>query len=357
MKEVICNLHNHTIYSDGTGTFASVAQAAIRQGVNVVIVTDHNILVKGVESYFESAGKRTLVLTGEEVHDQDRRPQKNHTLVIGARKEMARFASNPQELFDQVNANGGSAFLAHPNEYDLPMFHEPDISWVSWDVDGFTGMELWNGFSEFKTYARTIPRLLFYAFFPEFIAHGPHPATLKKWDELLSMGKKVFAVGGSDAHALDFHKGFFRKTVFPYDFHFSAINNHLLVDNDLVGDVEADAKQVYYALKHGHSFVGYDLPCSTKGFSFTLETDDQVGQLGDTVQLKRGGTLRVHTPAKADIEIVHDGKVFKSAKDSSALVVTVTERGYYRVQCTIDFLGKKRGWIYSNPIFCTASSA
>jgi len=353
MKEVICNLHNHTIYSDGSGTFTQVAQAALQQNVDVLITTDHNVLVKGVERVFEAKGKKLLFLTAEEVHDQDRRPQKNHTLVIGADKEMAHIASNPQKLMDEVKQSNGMAFLAHPNEYDLPMFHEPDISWVDWEVEGFTGLELWNGMSEFKTHARSIPQVLFYAFFPEFIAHDPHPATLQKWDELLSAGKKVFAVGGSDAHALDFHKGFFRKIIFPYEFHFSAINNHLLVESDLVGDVEADARQVYFALKNGRSFIGYDLPCSSKGFSFTLESDDEVGQMGETIQIKRGGTLRVHTPAPADIEIIHNGKVFKAAENASALLATATEKGYYRVQCKIDFLGKKRGWIYSNPIFCT----
>lgn len=352
MKELICNLHIHSTYSDGTGSYSSITNAALRQGVDVVIITDHNVLVQGINKYFENGKKRTLLFTAEEVHDQSRRPQKNHTLVIGASNEMAGFAFDPQVLIDQVAANSGLTFLAHPHEYDLAMFHEPDISWTSWDVKGFTGIELWNGFSEFKTYARSLPKVLFYAFFPEFIALNPHPLTIQKWDELLTLGNKVFAVGGSDSHALDFRKGFFRKTIFPYDFHFSAINNHLLIEDDLTGDVELDRRQVIQALKLGHSFVGYDLPASTKGFSFTLETDDEIAQMGDSITLKRGGTLRVHTPFTSEIEIVHNGKTISQNERCTTLVKTVTEPGYYRIQCKIDFLGKKRGWIYSNPIFC-----
>ncbi len=353
MKELICNLHIHSTYSDGTGNYREIANAALRQGVDVVIITDHNILVQGINKYYDSNNKRTLLLTAEEVHDQNRRPQKNHTLVIGPPHEMAGFAYDPQVLIDQVTANNGLTFLAHPHEYDLPMFHEPDISWTSWEVKGFTGIELWNGFSEFKTYARSFPKALFYAFFPEFIAHSPHPSTVQKWDELLTYGEKIFAVGGSDSHALDFRKSFFQKTIFPYDFHFSAINNHLLLENDLSGEVDLDRRQVIHALKTGHSFVGYDLPSPTRGFTFSLETDDEVAQIGESVQLIRGGTLRVHTPSEADIEIIHNGKIFSQSEKSTSLVKTVTEKGYYRIQCKIDFLGKKRGWIYSNPIFCT----
>jgi len=352
MKELVCNLHIHSLYSDGTGTYSSIAQAALRQGVDVVIITDHNVLVKGVERYFENNSRKTLLLTAEEIHDQNRQPQKNHTLVIGAGVELSGYAANPQELIDEVSKHHGVSFLAHPHEYDLPMFHEPDISWVSWDVEGYTGFELWNGFSEFKTYAKTFPRALFYAFFPEFMAHSPHPQTLRKWDELLTNGKKVYAVGGSDAHALDFRKAFIRKTVLPYDFHFSAINNHLLVQNELSGDLELDSRQVYSALQTGCSFIGYDLPSSTRGFTFTLENEDQVAQMGESIRLIRGGTIRVHTPVKADIEIIHNGRVIQSTEGSSSVVKNVTEPGYYRVQCKIDFLGQKRGWIYSNPIFC-----
>ena len=47
MHEAVVNLHMHTRYSDGTGTHRDIAQAAIAAGVDVVIVTDHNILVQG----------------------------------------------------------------------------------------------------------------------------------------------------------------------------------------------------------------------------------------------------------------------------------------------------------------------
>ena len=41
MEEILVNLHMHTTYSDGTGTHAELAQAAIQAGLDAIIVTDH----------------------------------------------------------------------------------------------------------------------------------------------------------------------------------------------------------------------------------------------------------------------------------------------------------------------------
>ena len=49
MPEIVINLHMHTRYSDGSGTHKDIAQAAIQNGLDAVIVTDHNVLVEGVE--------------------------------------------------------------------------------------------------------------------------------------------------------------------------------------------------------------------------------------------------------------------------------------------------------------------
>ena len=74
MHEIIVNLHMHTRYSDGSGTHKDIAHAAMKTGVDVVIVTDHTVLVQGVEGYYRIHPRRVLLLVGEEIHDQDRDP-------------------------------------------------------------------------------------------------------------------------------------------------------------------------------------------------------------------------------------------------------------------------------------------
>ena len=68
MHEIVVNLHMHTVYSDGSGTHKDIARAALKTGLDAVIVTDHNTLVSGPEGYYSEAGRRVLMLLAEEVH-------------------------------------------------------------------------------------------------------------------------------------------------------------------------------------------------------------------------------------------------------------------------------------------------
>ena len=73
MEELIVALHMHTVYSDGTGTHAELAAAGLRAGVDVLIVTDHNVLVSDIEGYTQEGKRRLLLLSGEEVHRSEER--------------------------------------------------------------------------------------------------------------------------------------------------------------------------------------------------------------------------------------------------------------------------------------------
>lgn len=353
MHELSLNLHMHTRYSDGNASHAEIAQAALRAGIEAVIVTDHNVWVNGPEAYYPAAEgeRRVLMLVGEEIHDRTRLPQKNHLLVFGAGRELSSFAPDPQQLLDAVAQAGGVAFIAHPCETDAPLFHEPDISWVDWNVSGYTGIELWNGMSEFKSLLTSYPRAAFHAFNPARIARGPFPETLKLWDDLLAQGKRVVAVGGSDAHAMPAHMGPMRRILFPYEFHFRAINTHLLLPRPLGNDLFEDRKLIIDALRQGHAFVGYDLPASTRGFRFTAQGSEATASMGDEISAKNGVTFQIRLPLRAECRLLKDGKVAKSWQDRDVCTHITTEPGVYRVEAYLPYLGQRRGWIFSNPIY------
>jgi DNA polymerase III alpha subunit len=76
MHEFVINIHMHTRYSDGHGTHAEIARAALRAGLDAVIITDHNVQVDGPQGYFKEGGNKVLLIIGQEVHDQAREPQK-----------------------------------------------------------------------------------------------------------------------------------------------------------------------------------------------------------------------------------------------------------------------------------------
>jgi len=351
MHEIVINLHMHTVYSDGTGTHKDIAQAAIKAELDAVIVTDHNVLVQGVEGFYRVGRSRLLLLVGQEVHDQDRDPQKNHLLVFNANRDLSTLADDPQSLINGVNEAGGLSFLAHPRDLANSAFNEPDISWEAWDVHSFTGLELWNGLSELKTVLHTKLNGVFYAFLPQFIAHHPMLETLQRWDDLVSNGRRVVAVGGSDAHAMHMHMGPLHRVIFPYDFHFRTVNTHVFIPEPLSGDVPTDKRMIYEALAQGRCFVGYDLPASTRGFTFKGRGLEQSVIMGEEIPSKGGVTLQAHLPKPAEIRLLKDGKIIGIWKDSQACAYSASEPGVYRVEAWRNYLGLKRGWIFSNPIY------
>jgi len=351
MHEIVASIHMHSRYSDGTGTHAEIAAAAQQVGLDAIIVTDHNVLVKGLEGYYEDADSRVLLLTGEEVHDQARQPQKNHMLVLGAGAEVAHFAGDPQELVDRVQALGGLSFLAHPFDQDMPLVQGPDISWVNWDLKGYTGIELWNGLTEFKGRFSNWPEAIFYAYWPRLIANGPDPRTLRKWDELLNSGRRVAAIGGPDAHALAARKGPFRRTIFPYEFHFRTLNTHILLDEPLTGDLGTDKVAIYRGLGAGHAYVGYDLPMPTRGFRFWAKSGGEQVVMGDELVLDGEARIRAHFPVCADIRLLRNGELVQGYPRHDALNLDIDEPGVYRVEAYRKYLGRSRAWIFSNPIY------
>ncbi len=359
------NMHMHTLYSDGEKWHADIANDAIAAGLDFIVVTDHNVLVKGVEGYYENENGRVLLLTGEEIHNVRREPQASHLLVYGVETELAACAAHPQQLIDAVREQGGYCFLAHPHEKDCRLFPYPNLGWHDWPVEGFTGLEIWNYMSSFiSALVQALERLpveielldkltaLRLALNPQKFVVGPEPRTLALWDELLAQGKRITAVGNSDAHATPMSMGPIKRVIFPYDFLFRAVNTHILLERPLTGDVTQDKQLIYRAIGKGHSWVGYDMPHPTSGFRFS-GTSKGKGIMGEQVKLNAGATLQISTPARANIRLIRHGEVVASIANDTHLTHIPTEPGAYRVECTIPYEGRERGWIYSNPIYLT----
>jgi hypothetical protein len=355
MHEIVVNLHIHTLYSDGTGLHGDIARAALRCGLDSVIVTDHNVWATGVDRYVHEDGKRVLLLAAEEIHDRSRVSQKDHLLVLGARKDLAPLGEDMTALLDAVRRNGGQAFIAHLVDPPAPAFDEPGISWENWSVTGFAGIEIWNGFSELKAHLHTWLHGLIYAFLPALVAHGALPSAIERWDHLL-LKHPTAAIGGSDAHALHRRTGLLRCTVFPYDYHFRALNTHVLLKAPLTGDVDADADTIYTALAAGSCFIGYDLPQPTKGFRFTARAGDTETSMGECITTRRGVTLQAELPAPAEIRLLKDGHPVHTIADGRALTWVSSEPGTYRIEAYRRYLGRRRTWILSNPIYVHQSA-
>ncbi len=357
------NMHMHTPYSDGEKGHTAIAADAIDAGLDFIIVTDHNIWVQGHEGYIVNDRGRVLLLCGEEVHDVRRDPQCNHLLIYGAERELSPYSADPQTLIDAVAAAGGCCFLAHPHELDLPLFGgKPDLGWKNWEVTGYAGLEIWNYMSSFANeIARLVPagardnlpnklRALPVALRPEKYVTAPEQATLDQWDALLAQGRRIVAVGNSDAHGTPMHLGPIQREIFPYEFLFRAVNTHVVTSEPLQGDYAHDKQIILHALSLGRAWVGYDLPHTTRGFRFTL-AGARPAVMGDQRPWEPGLTMQVRTPAMARIRLIRHGEVVAEEACSTLLAYTPPTPGAYRVECSLPYLGRERGWIYSNPIY------
>jgi hypothetical protein len=351
MMELTGNLHMHTGYSDGTLYHAVLAAEAARAGLDFLLTTDHNVYVRGVDRWHEFAGaRRVLLQVGEEIHHQNRAPQKNHLLAFGISSDLSRLAPDPQKLIDAVRDAGGAAFLAHPFDPAAPIVPEDSLGWVSWEVQGYAGLEIWNYMSEFKSLLRSRLRMIFYALFPSLGICGPDGETLAQWDRLLAEGRRVAAIGGSDAHGNSYSLGPLRKSVFPYGYLFRAVNTHVLVDA-LTGAVEADGRAIVDALRTGRSWVAYDLPKRTNGFRFWAEGRSTQTALGGEIDFSSEPVLRASFPSPAQWKIIRAGDGPVAGGSGSTIVFSPSDPGAYRLEARRRFRGRMRGWIFSNPIY------
>jgi len=350
------HIHIHTSYSDGAKLHADIVRDAIAAGLDFIIVTDHNLWVDGVEGYYgdEKSG-RVMLLVGEEVHDVRRQPAGNHCLVLGAEQEMSPHAADPQALIDAANAAGGFCFLAHPFEIGSTVLKGGELGplgWEDWEVTGYTGLEIWNYLSEFKSHLSSKLTAIRAAYRPERFISGPFQQTLQKWDELLTSGRRVACIAGGDIHGGAYRLGPLKRTLFPYEFQFRALNTHILTSKPLSGEFSRDKDMVLNALRQGNAWVGYDAAGDTAGFRFSAQALKRQTIMGDILTLKKGGaTLQITAPGPGHIRLLRNGETVAETAARPHLLYQTSEPGAYRVEVFTRYGGAKRGWIYSNPIY------
>ncbi len=149
MYEYTANFHQHTTTSDGAGTHEEVIRAGAEANLDVMVFTDHNVYVPGIEGWYDE----TLVLMGIEVNDTSLEREINHSLCLGVDRDLNEYETDPQALIKAVNDCGGAGFIAHPFERPAPSFGYDIYPWLNWEVQGYTGLEIWNYMSETKSHA------------------------------------------------------------------------------------------------------------------------------------------------------------------------------------------------------------
>jgi hypothetical protein len=123
------------------------------------------------------------------------------------------------------------------------------------------------------------------------------------------------------------------------------------VPQRLSGELATDRKVVLDALAQGNAFIGYDLPASTRGFRFSAHGKDEAVIMGGEINSGGGVTLQIRLPQPGECRLLKDGQEIKLWKRQQNCAHVITQPGAYRVEAYIGYYGKRRGWIFSNPIF------
>ena len=351
-------VHVHTNGSgDGSGTADEVAEAAARQGLDFVLVADHNSNRSDAE-----VRKGVLLAIAEEAST---RP--GHLVVLGAGNDW-RDSDDPRAgdmeyAVPRARAGGEAGlrrpggtliFVAHPsgpNTWDDPDFHDYD------------GLEIWNADSEWRmgdgvldwlhaVYGLRVPS--------EAMVHLlDRPDEALAWFDSVSTERPLAALCSVDAHArINVTRSWFIP--FPsYSQMFALARMHVLVGRPRSGDPGADALALFDALGDGRAYCAFDVLADGSGVTLTVNSGGREVGMGASIPWSPGATLRAGLPPAgelAKIDLVRNGAIVATARGRDP-AFDLDRPGVYRVEVSLPTPGLRRGWVpwlFTNPVYVPA---
>lgn len=386
-------IHVHTYLShDSMGTPQEIIAAAQRASVDFIITTDHYgwltdgpVIARGLRG--EHGG--VLFVVGAEMRDG----------IMPLFLDHPPIRYNPhqrlQGFVDELLASGAVVFLNHPDDPRR-----------RWDLQGWTGMEIYNLHADARRARPSIlfrlseqfwsmeryPLLVFHQIFREPRQY------LARWDRL-AQRRKIVGIAGNDAHQnngirlvvsnqgtvlltdtsgaeqapwwegdgrisralaraafgeLTPGRTLWRVDSDLYERGFRFVNTHLLAP----AKTEADLRR---ALEAGHAYVAFDSLVTATGFDFALRRDAAFGSktgqevyptaiMGDEAPFESGTALEIRSPVAATLRLIRDGHLVHEAVGRQWRF-PVSAPGVYRAEAHLNVRGKLLPWIYSNCIY------
>jgi hypothetical protein len=341
-------IHFHSDYSfDGRTPLPAIISAAHDNGLDFLMLTDHSTLRAKEEGYEGWHGK-TLLIVGQEIA-----PRFNHLLIFDTdtpiHVDKDDEGIDPQSYLNAVQEEGGICFLAHPDHEGTALFHVKHYPWLNWNVDGYTGIGVWDFMTDWQNSLRGYFRAVLSYFFPGFFLQGPQPATLERWDRL-NRTRRVVGIGECDNH--DTLKRFLKisLSVFPFRKAFRFVRTHVLTRTPFTADHHRDKDLVFQALRDGHVYIAQEYFHKARGFFFAVKEGDREGIMGDIFLLDHKALLSVSIPSIGHIRVVKDGSLFHEEIGHSASC-SICQPGIYRIEVFAKCYGRYRPWIFSNPVY------
>jgi hypothetical protein len=340
LHDLTCVVHVHSTYSDGTGTVPEIAAAAASNGVDVVLLTDHDTLAarrRGEEGWHGS----TLVLVGEEVSPKGR----DHFLAFGIEHEIKR-GQPSAGICASAKEQGGFGFAAHPWSAGSQVVKRPGaMPWTDIDCEGLEGIEVWSFVTDTLESLRSFREIFGFLARPGHTLDHPPATNISEWDRL-GARRRVVGIAGIDAHQIGIRvAGHVPIRLMSYARSFRYLHTHVLCDELPNGDVEHDSEQVYSALRAGRCYMAVDALAPARGFSFGGD-GLAMGSEAPASEI----ILRARTPRPAALRLLRNGAEI-AREEGASLEVPVSEPGVYRVEARLTAYGRERTWILSNPVY------
>lgn len=178
MKWVACELHTHTLHSDGRQTLRELAEGAVKLGFDAIALTDHNTM-SGLIGKEEVEREYGLTI----VPGMEWTTFYGHMVTIGL-SEYADWRQAMQQDIDRgiesVHRLGGIAGLAHPFRVGSPA-----CTGCFWEYE----IEDWNAVDYIEVWSGTFPS----------IQTDNHRA-YQLWTDKLNEGYCIAATSGRDWH-------------------------------------------------------------------------------------------------------------------------------------------------------------
>ncbi len=331
-------IHVHTTESDGTRSLEEVVELGRQVGLDFIMFADHMTLSNrdnGKEGFYGD----TLAVVGYEHNDLD---DKHHYLIFGSPRVYSQDLT-PRDYVATGAADGAVGIMAHPDEIRSKLVEYPPYPWQDWEVEGYTGIELWNQMSEWMEKLTRFNKLLM-SFSPRKSMVGPTDRILKKWDEL-NMVRKTAGIASVDAHAFPVKVGPFTVEIFPYKVHFRTLRTYVIMDRPMAKDLAVAREQLFEAIRQCQLFFANVRWGDAAGFEFYVTDGSVKATCGGEVRWTEDTYLHVKLPARATVRLIHNGqKVLETFTDR--LEYKAPQEGIYRVEA---WKGK-RGWIFSNHV-------
>ncbi len=317
-----------------------VGEAGEKAGVDFVIINSHTP-EKRREKYeklfsYERYYGGTLVIKGEEADNANR---KNHVIFAGPDRWLGH-NRDTSSLLEAINREEGVSFIAHPEGFHKIFAVKKDYRWQDWDINSFTGIEMWSLLFDWTRTTRIYNIPARYLSIP-YSLEGPSSRMLDIWDTL-SLERRVVGIAGLDIHRLPL---LFRlldvRRIFSYEKIFRTLRNHLLLRERMKGNVWEDKKNIIRTFRRGNLFFANDYISPSDGFFFGGEDESFV--MGDTADTD--ARIIVSLPRRCRVRLLVNGKIGWE-EETECRSFKAGKPGVYRIEA---FLNGKP-WIFSNHI-------